>query len=113
MAVDDPNVIDFVARDPSGDVVLVMVEGREWNSSDDRLLELQEKINRYVAFVLDGQMLEQYPELAGKPVRLELRCVAAPDSKTADFLALVHEKLTSEGLGLDVKLTRPHSGQRC
>jgi hypothetical protein len=27
MSVEDPNVIDFVAHDPKGEVVLVMVEG--------------------------------------------------------------------------------------
>lgn len=109
MSVEDPNVIDFVAHDPSGEVVLVMVEGREWDGSDERLFELQEKINSYASFASDGQLIKQYPELAGKPVRLELRCVSPPDPKTAGFLEMVRGKLTEEGLAFGVQQVRRDS----
>jgi hypothetical protein len=103
MSVEDVGVIDFVAHDPGGEVVLVMVEGREWDGSNERLFQLQEKINSYVSFACDGQLTEKYPELAGKPVRLELRCVGPPDPKTANFLDMVREKLEEEGLAFRVK----------
>lgn len=103
MSVEDRNVIDFVAHDPSGEVVLVMVEGREWDGSNERLFQLQEKINSYASFACDGQLIEKYPELAGKPVRLELRCVSEPDPNTASFLAMVRGKLLEEGLSFSVK----------
>jgi hypothetical protein len=103
MTVENPNVIDFVAHEPSGEVVLVMVEGRNWDGSEERLFELQEKINSYASYAFDGQMLEEHPELAGKPVRLELRCAGAPDTGTAKFLEMVRERLKDEGLGFSVK----------
>ena len=109
MSVEDSNTIDFVAHDPNGEVVLVMVEGREWDGSDARLFELQEKINSYVSFALDGQLIEQHPELLGKPVRLELRCSRLPDPKTADFLGMVQKKLEEEGLGFSVQEIRDDS----
>ena len=98
MSVDDPHVIDFVAQDPDGTVVLVMVEGREWDASDRRLFELQEKINAYAAFATDGQLIAHYHELAGKPIRLELRCVDEPEPKTAAFLEMARQKLEDHGL---------------
>jgi hypothetical protein len=109
MSVEEADVIDFVAHEPSGEVVLVMVEGREWDGSTERLFQLQEKVNSYVAYARDGQMIERYPELAGKPVRLELRCVSPPDPKTAKFLKIVQHKLQEEDLGFNVKQigTRP------
>jgi hypothetical protein len=103
MTVEEPNVIDFVAHDPKGEVVLVMVEGREWDGSGERLFELQEKINNYAAFATDGQLVRQYPDLAGKPVRLELRCVGAPDPETGRFLEAAKLQLRSAGLSLSVK----------
>jgi Family of unknown function (DUF6572) len=109
VSVDDPNVIDFVARDPSGMVSLIMVEGRDWDESDRRLFELQEKINAYVSFVMDGQLVEQYPELAGKPVQLELRCARALNVKTAEFLEMVGEKLEGVGLSLRIQQIRDPS----
>lgn len=106
MSVENPDVIDFVAHDPGGEVVLVMVEGREWDGSDERLFQLQEKINSYALFVTDGQLVQKYPELAGRPVRLELRCASPPDPKTAGFVDMVRGKLEQEGLGFRVQQIR-------
>jgi uncharacterized protein DUF6572 len=55
VALDDPSVIDFVTQAPDGDVVLVMVEGRRWDGSTERLQELRDNINAYIEFVVDGQ----------------------------------------------------------
>ncbi len=103
MSVDNPSVIDFVAHDPKGTVVLVMVEGREWDGSTERLGQLQEKINNYLTFATDGEMLKKYPELTGKPVRLELRCIGAPDETTEQFLTLVRRTLSEQGIVFSVK----------
>lgn len=103
VSVEQAGVIDFVAHDPSGSVVLVMVEGRDWDGSNERLFQLQEKINSYASFASDGQLTESYPELAGKPVRFELRCIGQPDPKTAGFLDMVREKLEAAGFAFRVK----------
>ena len=108
MSVEDTDVIDFVAHDPKGEVVLVMVEGREWDGSSERLFELQEKINNYAAFATDGQLVRKYPDFAGKPVRLELRCVGDPDPETARFLETAKQQLRSAGLSLSVKRIGAH-----
>jgi hypothetical protein len=34
----------------------------------------------------------------GKPIRLQLDCVSAPDSETEHFIDLVREKLRSQGI---------------
>ncbi len=43
-----------------------MFESRPWDDSDLQLFQLQEKFNAYVSFLLDGEMAEAHPELAGK-----------------------------------------------
>ena len=65
----------MIAHDAkTGEVVLVMNEPNEWDSSDEQLLSLQERFNAYVSFLLDGEMEAGHPELAGKPARIEVRC---------------------------------------
>ena len=70
--VANPATIDLFAFDPKTDrVLLVMNEARPWDESDLRLHELQEKFNAYVSFLLDGEMVTEHPELAGKAARIE------------------------------------------
>ena len=103
--VENPRVIDLVTYDPkSGEYALIMTEEREWDGSPDRVLQLQEKVNNYLSFALDGQMARQYPESVGKPIRLQLDCVAEPDAASARLIELVREKLRSEGIRLIVNL---------
>ena len=96
-------VIDVIAQDPkTGEVVLVMNEPNEWNGSDNQLLALQERFNAYVSFLLDGEMAEAHPELAGKPTRIELRCVHMPDSRALELLGHIHDRLAFQEIKLEV-----------
>ena len=99
-------VIDVVAEDTkTGEVVLVMNEPNEWNGSDEQLLALEERFNAYVSFLLDGEMAETHPELAGKPARIELRCAHMPDKRALELLGLIHDHLAFQELKLEVVVT--------
>jgi hypothetical protein len=96
-------IIDVIAEDKkTGEVVLVMNEPNEWNGSDEQLLTLQERFNAYVSFLLDGEMAETHPELAGKPARIELRCVHMPDTRALELLGLVHDHLAFQEIKVEV-----------
>jgi hypothetical protein len=96
-------VIDLFAIDEkTGQVLLVMNEDRPWDGSDLRLHELQEKFNTYVSFLLDGEMLAEHPELAGKRARIELRSKAMPDERAIELLGLIHDQLALQEIGLEV-----------
>jgi hypothetical protein len=96
-------VIDVIAEDKrTGQVVLVMNEPNEWSGSDEQLLALQERFNAYVSFLLDGEMAETHPEVAGKPARIELRCAQMPDTRTLELLGLIHDHLAFQELKLEV-----------
>lgn len=103
--IENPDVVDLVTQDPgSGEVALIMTETRPWGSSSRQLLELQAKINTYLAFALDGQMAREYPTAVGKALRLQLDCVAAPEGDVAHFIRLVEEKLRAQGIRFVVNL---------
>ncbi|HEY2143918.1 MAG TPA: DUF6572 domain-containing protein [Candidatus Udaeobacter sp.] len=103
-------VIDVIGEDPkTGDVVLVMNEPNEWIGSDDQLLELQERFNAYASFLLDGEMAEAHPELAGKPARIELRCAHVPDTRALELLGLIHDQLAFQEIRLEVVVNSEES----
>ena len=96
-------VIDVVAQDAkTGEVVLVMDEPNEWDGSDEQLFSLQERFNAYVSFLLDGEMAEAHPELAGKPIRIELRCAHMPEARALDLLGLIHDQLAFQEIKMVV-----------
>jgi hypothetical protein len=99
-------VIDVIAEEPkTGEVVLVMNEANEWDSSDEELLALQERFNAYVSFLLDGELAEAHPELIGKPARIELRCAKIPDARALELLGLIHDQLAFQEIKLEVIVT--------
>ena len=93
----------MIAQDvKTGDVVLVMNEPNEWDSSDAQLLSLQERFNAYVSFLLDGEMESGHPELVGKPARIEVRCTHMPDARAIELLSLIHDQLAFQDIKLEV-----------
>ena len=95
--------IDVIAEDTrTGEVVLVMNEPNEWNGSEEQLLALQERFNAYVSFLLDGEMAETHPELAGKPARIELRCAHMPDQRALELLSMIHDQLAFQEIKMEV-----------
>lgn len=58
MTVENTRVIDFVAHDPADDsVLLVMVEERSWGDRGSLLRDLQEKLNTYLDYAVEGWLV--------------------------------------------------------
>jgi uncharacterized protein DUF6572 len=96
-------IIDVIAHDQkTGEVVLVMNEPNEWHDSDDQLFSLQERFNAYVSFLLDGEMADAHPELAGKSARIELRCAHMPEARALELLGHIHDQLAFQDIKLEV-----------
>jgi hypothetical protein len=99
-------VIDALLHDAkSEEVWLVMVERRPWTGGEEQLFQLQEKLNAYVSFALDGEMAETDPALAGKPLRLILDTTHPPSAEAVEFLAAVREQLAFQAIELEVRIT--------
>jgi hypothetical protein len=96
-------VIDIVGHDPKTDeAVLVMEESAEWNGSHQQLHDLQERFNVYASFLLDGELAETHPELAGKKARIEVRCAHMPEPRTIELLGMIHDQLEFQGVRVEV-----------
>lgn len=103
--VEHAHVIDLIADDAkTGEVVLIMLEERPWDGSEQRLFQLQEKINAYLSFALDGEMAEAYPQFDGRKIRLQLDCVGMPGSDVVGFLGAVREQIGFQGINFEVRV---------
>ena len=102
----------MIAHDAkTGEVVLVMNEPDAWSGSDERLLALQERFNAYVSFLLDGEMAEAHPELAGKSARIEVRCAHMPDAHTIELLGMIHDQLAFQEIKMEVVVRNDEGGE--
>lgn len=102
--VEQPNVIDLVAREANGRYVLVMVETRRWGSDPNQPSQLREKLNAYASYILDGAVARQDPAAEGQPVDIQLECVEVPSGIFATILELVGPRLQQLSIGLRVKV---------
>ena len=118
MALQHPNVIDLIAQDPATNVVVLgMTEPRPWDGSDRRIFELQEKVNAYLSFALDGEMTTNFPQFSDKIVRLQLECAESPDPKTDYFIGVIREQIGFQGIEFVVnvvpELASASAGECC
>jgi hypothetical protein len=105
--VHNSNVIDLVSHNPQTDIVsLGMIEERDWDGSEQRILELEAKIQNYFSFIVDGQLRRLYPDYVDKPVEMRLFCSNLPDSSAEAFLNQVREKLSEFKIGFVVSLLK-------
>ena len=105
--VEHTAVIDLLAENPAtGRVEMVMFEPRPWDGGEEQLFQLQEKLNAYMSFALDGEMAEAYPDLLGRPLSVVLRCVDMPSPEAVVFLAQVRDQIALQGIDLEVRYAR-------
>lgn len=101
--LENPATLDAMVLDPeSGRVLVVMFETRPWTLGDLQLFQLQEKLNAYASFVLDGEMAESCPEAAGRGVAIQLRTVHEPSDAALLLLDQVRTQLAFQEVQLEV-----------
>ena len=106
MPLEHANVIDAIVFDEKTQAVtMLMTEPRAWDGGDEQIFQLQEKLNAYLSFALDGEMAEAYPQFVGKRLRVQLDCLAMPDERTVGFLAMVREQISFQNIDLEVRVT--------
>jgi hypothetical protein len=108
--VENPKLLDLVTVDAAtGNVVLAMFERRPWGASPRQFQEIEEKINRYMGYALDGFLVQHHPEYEGKPVVLRLDCVEEPTGEAARFVAAARHATQEHGLDFIVNVTAAQS----
>jgi len=103
--VEHAGVIDYLGfHSESNEVLMVLVEKRPWIENSPQLFQLQEKLNAYMSFILDGEMIETYPQFSGKPVRVRLECATPPGLQETAFLQHVYEQTSLQNIAFEVEV---------
>jgi hypothetical protein len=108
--LEHPGVLDALAHDTRADkIVLAMYEVRPWTGEESQLFQLQEKLNAYLSFILDGELEESFPDLAAKSVEIQLRTASDPDANALEFISRVREQLALQQITFEI--VRLHQGE--
>jgi hypothetical protein len=106
--VENSKIVDKISLDPVLDkVVLTMIERRAWGASDRQFEQIEEKINRYMGYALDGFLAQHYPQYEGKRVQLRLECAEAPHGDAVLFVQAATRAAADHGLELVVAVSPP------
>lgn len=103
--VENPRIVDLIHHDAERDeVVLAVLEGRPWWGGEEQLRQLEDKLNSYFGYVLDGFLVREYPQYEDLPVCLRLECVQEPGDEQRPFLAAAARFCAAHGLGWQVRV---------
>lgn len=83
---------------------LTIVESLGWEDPKEWCRALQMKVNTYLAFALDGQMADMYPESAGKPTMIELDCYGPLPDQVLGFVGRLGDRVREYGLDFNVNV---------
>ena len=106
--VENPALVDLIEPDPeTGRVVVAMIERRAWGSDPRQFQQIEDKINRYLGYVLDGHLVQQYPQYEGKRVLIRLTCAEEPRGEAMRFVLAAGHAIREHGLDFIVTVEAP------
>jgi len=97
MAVDDKNVIDIVSIDKDDTAVLTISDHLEWDTGNEHILILQDKINSYLGAIESGDLYDKYPNAKSKNIKIRVVAKYLPNKDGEQFLKQTKEFLKSAG----------------
>ena len=101
MSVEQTDMVDIVSINrETGHVVLTISDHLDWSDSLGHQAILQKKLNTYMAFVENGEILVQYPQAKGRPVAFRVVFRVPPDDSGQAFVAKAREVIESAGFTL-------------
>ncbi len=100
MTIDDATVVDVIVEDEATAIVrLLMTDRRDWSAEHEHLRALQDKLNRYLAFVEGGELVAQSPHLAECRVRIEVTFRHEPTPHAREgFLLPAQQSIREAGM---------------
>jgi hypothetical protein len=104
--IDNPGRVDAVVVPASGPVELVIRHPEPWDGSEHRQLLLQEKLNRYVEHVVDGELAAEHASVRQRGWTVVVETADDPDPRSAAYLRHAAQELGRAGGGLVVRLLR-------
>jgi len=96
MSVENRDVIDLIHIEDRN-VILSISDHLEWDSKNEHLLILQDKINAYLESIEGEDLYERYPKIKGKNIVIRVVALHNPNDEANEFLKRVKETLQAAG----------------
>ena len=105
----DPTKLDLITQSSrDGIVSLYIIQDEPWTSLSEEIESLSEKLSMYAAYVLEGQLAEQYPHMAGRAWRIVIDSYTGrPNDQTMTALYETGDDLSGLGGELIFHELRP------
>ena len=97
MTIEQTDVIDFIGKDKSENIVLTISDHLEWDVENEHLYLLQEKLNSYLRFLESGEVYESYEGSKGKKFIINVSCKYPPNKTSEDFLKKAENAINEAG----------------
>ena len=98
MSVSELDVVDVISTDKNtGHVILTVSDHLDWSDSIQHQTALQGKLNKYLAFIESGEILQRYPDAKDRPVVIKVVFKYTPDRQGYQFLGRAQEIIKSAG----------------
>ena len=107
MSVEQDGIIDIISTHRlTGEVTLTISDHLDWSDSIGHQEILQRKLNRYLAFIESGEIVEQYPTAKDRAIAIKIVFQLAPDESAQAFLAQVKQIVEGAGFGFRTEIFR-------
>jgi len=100
MSVEQLDVVDIISINETGEVVLAISDHLAWTDSVDHQTKLQAKLNKYLAFIESGELLQRYAEAKDRVVVIRVFFKYPPNEKGQNFLDRAKEVIEKAGFQL-------------
>lgn len=101
--LENSGTLDALAHDTrTGKLLMAMYETRPWEGGEEQLFQLQEKLNAYLSFALDGELEQTFPHLAHAPLEIQLRTRFEPSEEAWGLIARIREQLELQDIAFEV-----------
>lgn len=104
MSISAVDKVDLVSKKKTGDYVLIIVADEAWEDGDEFRYKLQEKLNNYCSYFLDGQMKKEYPDLKQKRITVSISSPTSIPPHTLVFIKKAARAFKMTGLDIEVEV---------
>jgi hypothetical protein len=105
MSISQIDKVDLVARSKkTGAYSLIIVADEPWLDSDEFKYQLQEKLNNYCSYFLNGQMMQEYMDCNQQRITVTISCTTTIPRGLLEFISKLSEAVESHGIDIETEL---------
>jgi hypothetical protein len=98
MTIEQQGVVDFISMSKDKKIVTLTISDHlTWTEELEHMFLLQEKINKYLAFIESGEIYTAYKKAKGKKIEIEIYAKYDLTEKAKQFIDEIRNVLENAG----------------